>query len=498
MAKPASTPQSILTALAAGRSAEARRDLTTLLAARPRDAAAWIAAARVEQADGNYAGMAAAAERAARLGAPPAYCDILRASAALGRGEVDAAVEGAERAVRATSGSERLEAEALLGEALHFAHRVEDMARVLDSSAALRADPRGRMLLARLRRRQGDSAGAESVLGALAGDTAVPVLVRRAAGFELARLLDSARRYDEAFNAAAAVHAATSTPFDTGGLIAEMDATATLARRGAFHGMRQATTPVPPTALIGALPRSGTTLIEQMLDRHPSIMGVGELPAIEALAAGFIALGGWPEGVLAATPAEIERLRSAYVGFARGVRATPPEVMTLDKTLHTWRRLPAVAAALPGARVIRMVRDPRDTAISLFLSSMNPRTMGWNASLADIRRVIEAERRAVPEIVRALPLDVLTLRYEAFVRDPRAHLERMLAFLGLPWCEECLAPEANRRAVVTLSHEQVRRPINTESMGRWRNYAQRFDAAWEALAAADDAEEQRARERSSA
>jgi hypothetical protein len=488
MARPTPTPQGILAALAGGRASEARRDSAALLAARPRDVAAWIAAARVEQADGNYAGMAAAAERAGRLGGPPVLCAILRASAALGRGEMEAALEGAERAVRAASGPERLEAEALLGEVLHFAHRTEDLARVLAESEALRADPRGRMLLARLRRREGDTAGAEALFRALAEDASAPLAIRRAAGFDRARLLERAGEYEASWEAARATHAATTPPFDTGGLVAELEACAALARRGAFRTMRRAPAPVPPTALISAVPRSGTTLLEQMLDLHPAVTGVGELPAVEALAAGITALGGWPEGVVAATPAELARLRDAYVGFVRGVRATPPEGMTLDKTLHTWRRLPAVAAALPGARIIRMVRDPRDTAVSLFLSSMHPRAMGWNASLADIRRVIEAERRIVPDLARALGLDMLTIRYEAFIGDPRAHLERVLGFLGLPWCDACLAPERNRRAVVTLSHEQVRRPVNAESVGRWRHHAARFDASWEALAAMGEAE----------
>jgi hypothetical protein len=80
------------------------------------------------------------------------------------------------------------------------------------------------------------------------------------------------------------------------------------------------------------------------------------------------------------------------------------------------------------------------------------------------------------------------LVYERFIDDPRGNMERVLARLGLPLEEAVLQPEANRRAVFTLSHEQVRRPIHRGSVGRWKNYAFAFDASWDALAAAHESE----------
>ena len=466
--------------LSKGRNGEARVAMTALAKAKPRDAQTWICAAWVEHESGNIAGMREAIERATRLNAQPVLLDILHATAARAEGDMDEAIARARRAADAGPGPNRHLALTILGDALFLADRMDELAAVLDATPELRQEPRGQLLLSRVLRKAGRKDEAEQVLRALFESNAPPRL-RRTAGSALAKLLDSAGRYQEAFEAAKRMHATTGAPFDTYGMVSELEQTAQMAARGAFRGMRRAAGPIPPTALLCALPRSGTTLIEQMLDRHPGIRGLGESPATHEMARIFTSLGGWPSGVLAASPADLARIRDLYLARTRTAHAIPPEAMTLDKSVQVWRRLPAVAAALPGARLLRLRRDPRDVAISLFMQPFDAATMGWNSSLADIKRVIQAERTHVPAIAQALELQMLDLRYEAFVADTRGHLQRTLEFLGLPWHEECLAPEGSKRVAITLSTEQVRRPVNAESVGRWRNYAQHFDASWETL-----------------
>ncbi|MFO0000725.1 MAG: sulfotransferase, partial [bacterium] len=122
--------------------------------------------------------------------------------------------------------------------------------------------------------------------------------------------------------------------------------------------------------------------------------------------------------------------------------------------------LPAVACFLPGAVCLHVEREPRDMAISMFLSFFNPRWYGWMSSLDSIRRVIDAERSIVRPALSCLGIPHESFAYEALVADPAGHATRCLARLGLPMHGAVLAPEGNRRAVHTLSHEQVRRPIN--------------------------------------
>ena len=173
-------------------------------------------------------------------------------------------------------------------------------------------------------------------------------------------------------------------------------------------------------------------------------------------------------------PEVAARVQAAYTGGLPHLRR-PDATWTFDKTLSAWMWLPAVACYLPGAVCLHVERDPRDTAISMFLSFFNPRWYGWMSSLDSIRRVIDAERSVVRPALSQLGIPHESFAYESLVADPAAHAQRCLARLGLPMDDAVLAPESNARAVYTLSHEQVRRPINAASIGRWRNFAWAFE-----------------------
>ena len=157
---------------------------------------------------------------------------------------------------------------------------------------------------------------------------------------------------------------------------------------------------------------------------------------------------------------------------------------TLDKTLEAWRWIPAIAAVLPGTFFLNISRDPRDTAISIFLNSFNPEIFGWSASLNSIRQVIELECLIVPAALKTLGLLHETIVYENLVANPQDHAKRCLDGMGLPMHDAVLRPQDNTRTVLTLSHEQVRKPIHDASIGRWKNYEWAFNESWDTLAAA--------------
>jgi hypothetical protein len=217
-----------------------------------------------------------------------------------------------------------------------------------------------------------------------------------------------------------------------------------------------------------------------MLDRHPLVSGIGEYEGVFAAQEELVGLGLWPGGLRSLARADRERLASQYLSGARARRREGAE-WTFDKTLNVWRALPAVAAVLPGAALVRIVRDPRDTAISMFLSNFHPQSWGFSATLDQIRRAIALERRVVPLAFDALGLRAAGVVYEELVAEPEREIRRVLALLGVPFDPCVLSPESNTRTVLTLSHEQVRRPINRSSIGRWRNYEFAFGPEWDAL-----------------
>jgi hypothetical protein len=324
----------------------------------------------------------------------------------------------------------------------------------------------------------GDRAGTIARLESIARGS-LPATLRRIAGFDAVRMLDADGQYRRAFDLATHLHATTGSPFDLGGLLDDAAMQATMLRRLASPPPARAPA-VHGVSLVVGMPRSGTTLVEQMLDRHPLIGGIGEYDGIRSLGEALVGLGAWPGEIGVVAADEARRMQEAYLAGARLTKRAGA-TWSFDKSLHTWRWLPAVAAILPGAACIRIERDPRDTAISLFLSNFHPQSFGWTRSLDSIRQVIAAERALAPLALRALGIPHVDLRYEELVDRPREHMERILGLLGVPWDDAVLAPEANTRTVLTLSHEQVRRSINSSSIGRWRNYEWAFGGAWDGV-----------------
>lgn len=437
--------------------------------AAPRDAAAWFSLARAAFGLGRLALADEAIERTVRLGATAPDVTLVRAMVDHRLGRSDAAI-GRLRGLISRRPPNAVDATLVLAEVLHRAHRREELAELVAAGGAWLEDPRAVVFSARVAARD-DPAAAADRLDAFARGPAPPP-VRRIAGFEAVRLLDAAGAFVRAFELATHLHATTGEPFDVDGLVDETKRqVAALGRLSRPPSPRA--TPVGGVAIVVGMPRSGTTLLEQMLDRHPAISGLGEFDGIATLGNALVARGAWPDALATLPAAEAERLRNEYLAGAAANRRAGTD-WTFDKGLHAWRWLPAIAAVLPGAVGLRIVRDERDTAISLYLSNFHPGSFGWTRSLDSIERVVAAERTLAPLALRALGIPHEEIRYEELVDRPREQMERILGRLGLPWADGTLAPEANARTVLTLSHEQVRRPVNRASIGRWRNYAFAF------------------------
>lgn len=474
---PRPTRESIEQLLLSQRHAEAAESARAWIAKSPRSMEPHLLLVRALLPTGRLGEAHEAAMRGLRLAPGDPRLELFGAVIEHRLGRSDEAIARLERLV-ASSPPNGIEASLALAEALHRAGRHAAFDDFAAKGGRWTEDARAAVFLSRAVARR-DREAAIAMLVRSFEDSRDPIL-RRLAGFEAVKHLDAAGRFEEAFSLATRVHEATTPRYDLGGLEQDLaeQRRRLAAGRGSFPARGEA---VEGTAIVVALPRSGTTLLEQMLDRHPEVSGIGEYEGLFEIGEALVAEDHWPSRMLGLGTVEARSLAEAYRRGAR-VRARPETAWTFDKTLLAWRWLPAIAAVLPGARLLRLVRDPRDAAISMFLSNFHPRTWGATASLDSIRRVVELERAIVPEAMETLGLGHVALRYESLVADPRAEIARCLDLLGLPFDEAVVSPERNERTVLTLSHEQVRRPINASSIGRWRNYAFAFDDRWDALA----------------
>jgi tetratricopeptide (TPR) repeat protein len=210
-----------------------------------------------------------------------------------------------------------------------------------------------------------------------------------------------------------------------------------------------------PVFVVG-MPRSGTTLTEQILASHPSVFGAGELPFWGAASA------------MHESCAPLGQLADDYLQLLATL--APEALRIVDKMPGNFMFLGLIHSALPNARIIHMQRDPIDTCLSIYIQHFQ-NAHSYTNDLEDLAHYYMQYLRIMKHWRSVLPRDaLLDVPYEELVDDPQTWSRRMLEFIGLPWDARCLEFHRTERTVITASKWQVRQKISQASIGRWRNY----------------------------
>ena len=221
-----------------------------------------------------------------------------------------------------------------------------------------------------------------------------------------------------------------------------------------------------PVFLVG-LPRSGTTLIEQILAGHSRVFGAGELPLARESFAAACQPGKDPGLQPSGLDREgVPRLANRYLDELHRRNATALRVV--DKMPDNYLYLGFLAALFPRARFIHCRRDLRDVAVSCWMT--NFRTIRWASDRALIAARFRDYQRLMDHWRDVLPAPILEVSYEETVTDLETVARRLVAWCGLEWEPGCLEFHHGKRAVRTASAVQVRQPLYTTSVGRWRHY----------------------------
>lgn len=318
----------------------------------------------------------------------------------------------------------------------------------------------------------------------------LPVDQRIAAGFAAGERLDRLERCDEAFQCFATANAllraqrrASGEWFDAEALRRQVDETIAHCTPAFFAGAADWGTPSELPVLVVGMPRSGTTLVEQILASHPAIVGAGELQELHALArVMMLANPGRPLATW--DPAVARRTGAAYVArlAARGAAAA----RVVDKMPDNVFVLGIAAALLPRARVILCWRDTRDVCVSCYFQYF-VQGHAFACDLVDCAHHAREVERLMRYWEQVLPLNILSVRYETVVANLETEARRLIAFLDLPWDSACLSFHRTTRPVLTASSWQVRQPIYTRAVGRWRRYARHLGPMLAALGSGEDA-----------
>jgi tetratricopeptide (TPR) repeat protein len=223
-----------------------------------------------------------------------------------------------------------------------------------------------------------------------------------------------------------------------------------------------------PIFILG-MPRSGTSLVEQVLASHPDVHGAGELAEFES-AAKRIVVGGRnpalsPEVISALGEPELRSIGSAYVQALQAL--SPGAKRITDKLPANFWFVGLIRLALPGARIIHVNRDPVDTCVSCFSQLFNGDSLPCTYDLRELGRYYRAYQTLMDHWRAVLGREgMFEVRYEALVEDLETDARRMLEYCGLPWNDACLSFYKTRRSVKTASFVAVRQPVYRSSVGR--------------------------------
>jgi predicted Zn-dependent protease len=238
-----------------------------------------------------------------------------------------------------------------------------------------------------------------------------------------------------------------------------------------------------PIFIVG-LPRSGSTLLEQVLASHPQIEGTHELPEIPEIAAGLVfqqdadgATVGNPLTEL--TAADVAALADRYLTRCQRYRRSALPRFT-DKQLGNFRNVALIHLLFPRAAVIDIRRHPMASCFACYKQHFS-HLVPFSYDLGEMAHYYRDYVRLMDHMDAVLPGRVHRVYYERLVADPEGEVRRLLDYCGLPFEPACLEFHANRRAVRTISSEQVRRPIYRDSVEQWRHYEPWLDPLREAL-----------------
>ncbi len=296
------------------------------------------------------------------------------------------------------------------------------------------------------------------------------------------KILNDLGRYEEAIDQFQASKTAAGHGFDIEAYRRRIDTLIASFTQQLLKSKTGFGNPTEAPVFIVGMPRSGTTLIEQICASHPDVHGAGELNRLGTVVrtAGYTQA---PNGSIqkppqALTADEARSMAADYLDFVR--RIAPSSARIVDKMPHNFQLIGMIALLFPNAKIIHATRDPIDNCISCFFNTFNERH-GYNTDLHTLGLYYREYKRLMNHWNALLPGRIYECNYETMIADQEAESRRLIDFLGLPWDDACLSFYETERSVTTPSRWQVRQPIYASSVKRWKRYENKIQPLIEAL-----------------
>jgi len=323
-----------------------------------------------------------------------------------------------------------------------------------------------------------DDAYYQTLLKELEGEASLSVVQRASTYFALGKVQKDLKHYDESFAAVTKAgdlldrlypynYEQVSTKYE----LIKQYFTSDVIAKYKEHGLDSRR----PVFIVGP-PRSGTTLIEQIMHSHPDVYGVGETPQFQTGSAALCDLpreneAEYPFRQKNIKPAESLTISQAAQNYLDFLDQTAPETdRIVNKAISNIYMLPMIRICFPHARIVYCYRNPLDSCISGFYQNFIPNQHTYSHNLRDLGRQYRLYFDMMGLWREREPEDIHVLNYEDVVEDTEGEARRLIDYLELPWDEACLSFYETKRQVATASVTQVRQPIYTSSLKRWKKF----------------------------
>ena len=311
----------------------------------------------------------------------------------------------------------------------------------------------------------------------------MPVADRVDLGFALGKVFEDLRDYDKSFTFILAANLLKRGSFEYS-IQNEQDFFSRIKNTFSpdFFASRHGSGYLDGTPIfIVGMPRSGTTLVEQILASHPLVFGAGELTVLTGLA-NDICAGGAAAPFPACLP-DLEGDAFTKMGseYMEKIREHSKDAQYItDKMPNNFLHVGLIKTILPNAKVIHCMRDPMDNCFSIFKKNFMG-THRYAYDMVELGRYYNLYQDLMAHWGKVLPGFMYTIRYEEVVSDQQSQTKSLLDYCGLPWDEDCLAFHKTERKVSTASLAQVRRPLYKDSVELWKRYEKQLEPLRKAI-----------------
>jgi tetratricopeptide (TPR) repeat protein len=299
----------------------------------------------------------------------------------------------------------------------------------------------------------------------------------------LGQLYDSVANYKNAFSHFQQMNILKARTIDIEKFTQDIDEAINTFSAEALKNTPNSTIPTNSAIFIIGMPRSGTSLVEQILASHTEVTAAGELNDILKYAKEIADLvdshNPYPHYLSELTTDICNSIAQRYISRLNDISSSSRYVT--NKMPHNFLVLGLISKLFPQARLIHCRRDSRDTCVSCFFQNF---THGhhYATSLETLGAYYRQYEKLMSHWEKVIDRPVITIQYEELVADQESQTRRLLDFLDLPWDDRCLNFYNNERVIHTASYDQVRQPIYYKSVGRWKNYENYIQPLLKALA----------------